>query len=97
MTNGDFVSGVVSQEKLKQIVREIRSIHQLTIKVYSNLSNINKPYFSKFRIPIKHRQFSRKIFQNPEYKKLMAMIHLFLFILHVVTGFQTTKHTKNWM
>ena len=58
--------------KLK-IVQEIgfifNQINKLTIKTYSNLSNINIHYFLKSRTPIMHRQFFKIISQNPEYVK----------------------------
>ena len=37
------------------------------IKIYSNLSHINKHYYIKLRIPIMHRQFFRKLAQNRDY------------------------------
>ena len=42
-------------------------IKKLTIKNYSNLSNINIHYYLKLRIPIMHRHFFRKISQNQDY------------------------------
>ena len=33
MTNGDFVNGIPSDKKLKQIGREIGFLHKLTIKI----------------------------------------------------------------
>ena len=39
----------------------------LKIKIYSNLSHINILYYLKFRKPILHLQFFRKISQNREY------------------------------
>ena len=44
-------------------------INKLTIKIYSNLSHINIHHYLKLRIPIMHRQFFRKLSQNPEYIK----------------------------
>ena len=43
--------------------------NKLTIKIYTNLSNINIHYYLKLRIPICHRQFFKKLSQNPEYVK----------------------------
>ena len=37
-----------------------------TINFYSNLSNINRQYYSKLQIAIMHRQFFRVLSQNPE-------------------------------
>ena len=42
-------------------------INKLTIKIYSNLSNINICYYLKLRIPMCHRLFFRRISQNREY------------------------------
>ena len=67
MTNGDFINVMISDEKVKKIVREIGFIHELTIKNYSSLSNINKYYCLKFQKPVMHRQFYRIISQNPDY------------------------------
>ena len=69
MTNDDFVTGIISDKKLKQINREIGFIHKLTIKTYSSSSKINIHFYLEFRIPIMHRQFFRIISQNPEYVK----------------------------
>ena len=44
-------------------------INNLTIKVYSNLSNINICFYLKNRIPVCHRQFFKILSQNPEYVK----------------------------
>ena len=41
-------------------------INKLTIKRYSNLSNINICFYSKHRIPMCHRKLLLKISQNPE-------------------------------
>ena len=42
-------------------------INKLTMKIYSNLQIINICYFLKFRIPICHRLFFRRISQNKKY------------------------------
>ena len=42
-------------------------IVKLKLKKYSSLSNINRHYYLKHRIPIMHRQFFRIISQTPEY------------------------------
>ena len=39
-------------------------INQLTIKIYSNLSNTNIRYYLKIRIPKMHRHFFRLLSQN---------------------------------
>ena len=44
-------------------------INKTTLKICSNLSNINIQYYLKFRIPIMHRQFFKKISHNREYVK----------------------------
>ena len=46
---------------------KFNQIKKLTIKIYSNLSNINIRYYLKLCIPIKHRQFFRKLAQNKDY------------------------------
>ena len=66
MTNGDYVNGIFSDKKLRKIVRENGLLHKLTIKLYGNLSNINKCYYLKLRIPLCLGRFSRTISQNPE-------------------------------
>ena len=55
MTNGDFVKGIISDKRLKNIIRENGFIHKLTIKIYSSLSNINIGYYRKFPTPMRHR------------------------------------------
>ena len=42
-------------------------INKLTIKIYSNLSNINIHYYLKHQIPMGHRLFFRIIAQNRDY------------------------------
>ena len=42
-------------------------ILNLTIKVYSSLSIVNKNYYLKFRIKMCHRQFFRIKSKNPDY------------------------------
>ena len=44
-------------------------INKLTIKIYSNLSNVNIRYYLKFPIPTMHRQIFKILSQNPEYVK----------------------------
>ena len=42
-------------------------LNKLRIIIYSNLSHIIIHYYLKLPIPIMHRQFFKKIAQNPEY------------------------------
>ena len=42
-------------------------INKLTIKIYSNLSNINIHYYLKHQIPMGQRLFFRRIAQNRDY------------------------------
>ena len=42
-------------------------INKLTIKIYSNLSNINLHYYLKHRIPMSQRLFFRRIAHNRDY------------------------------
>ena len=42
-------------------------IKKLTIKIYSNLSNINIHYYLKHRIPMGQRLFFRRIAKNRDY------------------------------
>ena len=44
-------------------------INKLTIKIYSNLSNVNIRYNLKFPIPTMHTQIFEILSQNPEYVK----------------------------
>ena len=46
---------------------KFNQINKLTIKVYSNLSNINLCYYLKHRIPMCHKKFLLKSSQNKEY------------------------------
>ena len=64
MTSGDLINGKISAKMLKQTVREFGFIHKLTITFFPSLSIINLCYYSKFPIPIMHRQFFRKNSQN---------------------------------
>ena len=57
-------------KKLK-IAREngfiFNQINKITIKIYSNLSQINIHYYLKLRKPIIHGHFFKKLSQNPDY------------------------------
>ena len=44
-------------------------INELTIKIYSNLSNTNIWYYLKHRIPMSHRLFFERISNNKEHKE----------------------------
>ena len=46
---------------------KFNQINKLTIKIYSNLSNINIHYHLKLGVSPFHRQFFRKISQNHDY------------------------------
>ena len=49
-------------------------INKLTIKIYSNLSNINICYYLKHQIPMCHRLFFRRISHNKKYIENFVMI-----------------------
>ena len=54
-------------KKIKNAQRNgfiFNQINKLTIKIYSNLSNINICYYLKLRIPIMHRKFLKIIIFN---------------------------------
>ena len=53
----------------RQIGFIFNQINKLTIKIYSNLSNINIHYYLKHRIPMCQRQFFKTLSQNPNYVK----------------------------
>ena len=42
-------------------------INNLTIKIHSNVPQKNIHYYLKHRIPMKHRQFFKKLSKNPDY------------------------------
>ena len=42
-------------------------ISKLTLKIYSNISNINISYYLNLRIPIMHRKGFKILSQNPDY------------------------------
>ena len=44
-------------------------INKLTIKLYSNLSNINIGYYLKHRIPVCHKLIFRRISDNKKYEE----------------------------
>ena len=51
----------------KQRGFKFNHINKLTIKIYSNLSNINIHYYLKHQIPMGQRLFFRRIAQNRDY------------------------------
>ena len=51
----------------KQKGFKFNHINELTIKIYSNLSNINIHYYLKHQIPMGQRLFFRRIAQNRDY------------------------------
>ena len=67
MTNRDFVNEVISDKKVKQIIREIDFIHNLTRKFHSSLSHINIYFYLKHRKPIMHTHLFRTKSQNPDF------------------------------
>ena len=65
-----FPDSISSQQSVaRQNGFDFKQINQLTIKIYSNLSQINVHYYLKLRIPIMHRHFFRIISQNHDYVK----------------------------
>ena len=74
MKNGDSVNGTISDKKLETNVQGNGFIQKLTIKLYSNLSNINIGYYLEFRIPIMHSHVLRKRSRNPENIKTLCNI-----------------------
>ena len=68
-------------------------IIKLTIKISSNVSNINICYYLKHPIPLMHRQFFKIISQNPEYVKTHSNDLIFRSISHVVNG--SINYTNN--
>ena len=69
MTNGDFLTGIISDKKLKRIVRENGFIHKLVRNFYSRLSKVIIRCYLKFQIPMCHSQLVRIISRNPEFVK----------------------------
>ena len=79
ITNNEIINITISDESLDlyklnkklTIVRErgfkFNQINKLTIKIYSNLSNINICYYLKHRIPMGQRLFFRRIAHNHNY------------------------------
>ena len=45
----------------------LNQTNKLTLKIFRFLCNIKIGYYLKFRIPMCHRQFFNKFFQNPDY------------------------------
>ena len=79
ITNNEIVNFTISEKsmgmyevnKKLSIAREngfiFNQINKLTIKIYSNLSNINIHYRLRLGSPPLHRQFFMKISQNRDY------------------------------
>ena len=70
-TISDKIMGMYDLNKKLTIDRErgfkFNQINKLTIKIYSNLSNINIHYHLRLGSPPFHRQFFRKISHNHDY------------------------------
>ena len=45
MTNGGFVTGVISDRDVKKIVRKNGFIHKLTNNIYSSISSLHICYY----------------------------------------------------
>ena len=65
LTIADESMNLYELNEKSKIAREngftFNQIHQLTITIYSNLSNTNIHYYLRFQIPMCHRQFFRII------------------------------------
>ena len=62
----------MNQKQIKnarQIGFIFNQINDLTIKIYSNLSNMNIRYYLNLRIPIMRRQVLKRLSQNLDYVK----------------------------
>ena len=63
--------GLYELNKKLTLARErdfiFNQILKLTIKIYSNIWNMNICYYLKFRFPIMHRPFFKILSQNREY------------------------------
>ena len=78
-TNNESVNFTISDKSMgmyelnqkltfaKQRCFKFNHINKLTIKIYSNLSNINIHYYLKHRIPMGQRLFFRRIAKNRNY------------------------------
>ena len=83
------------KEKLKiarQNVFIFIQTNKFSIKSYGILSQVNIHYYLNLLIPIMHRHFYRILSQNPDYEKLVVLIEITLFILHVVDGIYILTH-----
>ena len=79
ITNNEIINITISDESLGlyelnkklTIARQrgfiLNQINKLTIKIFSHQRYINISYYLKHRIPIMHRQFSKKLSQNRDY------------------------------
>ena len=70
-------------------------IQKITLKIYFNLSYIERQYHLKLQIPIMHRHFFKILSQNPDYIETFCNDMKDLFHLNVVNGILTTHQTKN--
>ena len=65
--------GLYELNKKLTLARErgyiFNQINKFTIKIYSNLSNINIRHYLKLRIPIMHRRFLIKLALNRDYSQ----------------------------
>ena len=70
-TISDEIMGMYELNKILTIAREngfiFNQINKLTIKIYSNLSNINIHYHLRLGAPPLHRQFFIKLSKNHDY------------------------------
>ena len=70
-TSSDKSMGMYELNKKLTTAREngfiFNQINKLTIKIFSNLSNINIHYHFRLGVPPMHRQFFLKISQNRDY------------------------------
>ena len=72
-----------------------KQINNFKIEIYSNLSNINIHYHLKLGASPLHRQFFMKHLKIVIIFKLIVMICIILFILHVINGI--SKKTKVYL
>ena len=64
------LNGKLKNDRKKGFI--FNQINKLTIKINSNLSNVNKHYYIKIRITILHRQIFRLISHNQDYVKTIC-------------------------
>ena len=66
--------------------------NKLTLKIYSNLSNINIHYHLRLGSPPLHRQFLIKYHKIVIIFKLIAIIEEIVFVSHVANGILIIVH-----